>query len=258
MEPVPPSATRRDGPSVLSPSSVTLPTGEDLDLASHHDGTSEDEDLNLMIKEEEEEDLPPALVVNTGPSGPSGSSTGPLDVPSNLPDEIPIHHFLAEMDSEKTLAENGEFGEGPASMAGTVTLRPASSLSSSPERNQRPVSDVKLQKALDGQEPTVRNLIMTAIGVMKSRKARPDTKRICTWIHRRYGRPYMSISEELERLVMAGELARVDYKGSVSFRINSGRTTEGDPRLAGIKVTKRKRKEKIQVREGNFLRYKCF
>ena len=37
-----------------------------------------------------------------------------------------------------------------------------------------------------GEPPTVRSFIFSAIGVMKNRKARPDTKRICNWIHRRY------------------------------------------------------------------------
>ena len=75
----------------------------------------------------------------------------------------------------------------------------------------------------------MRNLIVAAIGVMKSRKARPDTKRICNWIHRRYGRPYGSVSDELDRLVAAGELSRVDYKGSVSFRVNvESKGAEGD------------------------------
>lgn len=70
---------------------------------------------------------------------------------------------------------------------------------------------------------SIRDLIMSAIGVMKTRKARPDTKRISSWIHRRYGRSVIAVTEELERLVTVGELARVDYKGSASFRItNSG------------------------------------
>ena len=49
---------------------------------------------------------------------------------------------------------------------------------------------LKVDEALKGQELSVRNLIIAAIGVMKTRKARPDTKRICNWIHRRYGKPY--------------------------------------------------------------------
>ena len=66
----------------------------------------------------------------------------------------------------------------------------------------------ELDAALNGQEPTVKNLILAAIGVMKvkcrnfiqtlisdirwlpfqNRKARPDSKRISNWINRRYGR----------------------------------------------------------------------
>ena len=36
--------------------------------------------------------------------------------------------------------------------------------------DSKPVRDLKLEAALNGQEPTVRNLIMAAIGVMKNRK----------------------------------------------------------------------------------------
>ena len=35
----------------------------------------------------------------------------------------------------------------------------------------------------------------------------------------RYGHPVQAVSDELERLVEVGQLARVDYKGSASFRI---------------------------------------
>ena len=40
----------------------------------------------------------------------------------------------------------------------------------SPNDSSKPVRDLKLEAALNGQEPTVRNLIMAAIGVMKNRK----------------------------------------------------------------------------------------
>jgi len=82
-----------------------------------------------------------------------------------------------------------------------------------------PKSEDDLDLALNGQEPTVKNLILAAIGVMKNRKARPDSKRISNWINRRYGRSLNEVEEELERLVSCNELARVDYKGSASFRI---------------------------------------
>ena len=39
-----------------------------------------------------------------------------------------------------------------------------------PNDSSKPVRDLKLEAALNGQEPTVRNLIMAAIGVMKNRK----------------------------------------------------------------------------------------
>ena len=103
------------------------------------------------------------------------------------------------------------------------------------EDNMRPVADAKLEQALEGQEPTTRNLIVAAIGVMKSRKARPDTKRICNWIHRRYGKPYMSIYDELELLVKNGELARVDYKGSASYRIVDSEAKPPKKRRKGTK-----------------------
>ena len=48
---------------------------------------------------------------------------------------------------------------------------------------------------LNGEEPSIRNFIFAAIGVMKNRKARPDTKRICNWIHRRYGNPIQTVSD---------------------------------------------------------------
>ena len=47
----------------------------------------------------------------------------------------------------------------------------------------------------------------------------------------------LSVNEELERLVKVGELARVDYKGSASFRIVNKDQTNGQG-------TKQKRKKK--------------
>ena len=73
--------------------------------------------------------------------------------------------------------------------------------------------------AMNSQEPTSKDLILTAIGVLKNRKARTDTKRISNWINKKYGRSLAEVEEELERLVSVGELARVEYKGSPSFRI---------------------------------------
>lgn len=47
----------------------------------------------------------------------------------------------------------------------------------------------------------------------------------------------LSVNEELERLVKVGELARVDYKGSASFRIVNKDQANGQG-------TKQKRKKK--------------
>ena len=48
------------------------------------------------------------------------------------------------------------------------------SSSSISSNDSKPVRDLKLEAALNGQEPTVRNLIMAAIGVMKNRKVRSE------------------------------------------------------------------------------------
>lgn len=194
-----------------SKSSVTLPTGEDLDLATMSGGTtSEDDDEMVMDEEELEED----------------DDAEEKDIKEEKPDE--------EESAKDGILNEDEIKTEEAEMI-TVKADPAvASTSAGPSEvgPTKPVNDAKLVLALDGQEPTCRNLIIAAIHVMKSRKARPDTKRICNWIQRRYGNPYTSVSEELERMVQAGDLARVDYKGSVSFRINN---PDG-------KVSKRKRK----------------
>lgn len=194
-------------PSSLSCSSVTLPTGEDLDLAALSGGSSSDED-------DESPQPSPSHQTTTGEDEPREGNDGKLDTAGKSPTPPQVPSQSAE-----------------------PSVPPI-----------RPVADAKLERALDGQEPTVRNLIMAAIGVMKSRKARPDTKRICNWIHRRYGRPYMSISEELERLVTSGELTRVDYKGSVSFRINApgggeDESAENGGGNAGVSSKKKKQKK---------------
>ena len=39
------------------------------------------------------------------------------------------------------------------------------------------------------KESSTKELVLAAITVMKGRKARPDTRRLCNWVHRKYGRP---------------------------------------------------------------------
>ena len=65
------------------------------------------------------------------------------------------------------------------------------------------------------------DLVLAAISVMKGRKARPDTKRLCNWVHRKYGRSVQEVVDEIDRLCAGGILEKVEYKGSISFRIVS-------------------------------------
>ena len=50
------------------------------------------------------------------------------------------------------------------------------------QQDVTPKAEEELDAALNGQEPTSKNLILAAIGVMKNRKARPDSKRISNWM----------------------------------------------------------------------------
>ena len=119
--------------------------------------------------------------------------------------------FTSDNDTEAMDPEAmSEAKSGPAE-AGTQTGPTTTKAGDDPE--------LDLSLNLNGQWLSSKNLILAAIGVMKNRKARPNSKRISNWINRRYGRPMAEIEEELERLVSIGELARVDYKGSASFRI---------------------------------------
>ena len=65
------------------------------------------------------------------------------------------------------------------------------------------------------------DLVLAAISVMKGRKARPDTKRLCNWVHRKYGRSVQEVVDEIDGLCAGGILEKVEYKGSISFRIVS-------------------------------------
>ena len=62
------------------------------------------------------------------------------------------------------------------------------------------------------------DLVLAAISVMKGRKARPDTKRLCNWVHRKYGRSVQEVVNEIDNLCAHGVLEKVEYKGSISFR----------------------------------------
>ena len=53
---------------------------------------------------------------------------------------------------------------------------------------QSPEADAPEYLAIS-RESSTRELVLAAITVMKGRKARPDTRRLCNWVHRKYGRP---------------------------------------------------------------------
>ena len=87
------------------------------------------------------------------------------------------------------------------------------------------VSPSCLQEAGPGPQETgaqtTGDLVLAAISVMKGRKARPDTKRLCNWVHRKYGRSVQEVVNEIDNLCDQGILEKVEYKGSISFRVVS-------------------------------------
>merc|ERR1711892_231669 len=72
-------------------------------------------------------------------------------------------------------------------------------------------------------DSTTQDLVLAAISVMKGRKARPDTKRLCNWVHRKYGRSVQEVVNEIDSLCAQGVLDKVEYIGSISFRVVSER-----------------------------------
>lgn len=62
------------------------------------------------------------------------------------------------------------------------------------------------------------SLILDAIDQLRKRKARPDLDRICHMLERRHGLKGAIVNEELAKLVNAGTVIKVDYKGNTSYR----------------------------------------
>jgi hypothetical protein len=60
-----------------------------------------------------------------------------------------------------------------------------------------------------GVNTSTRDLVLAAISVMKGRKARPDTKRICNWVNRKYGRAVQDVVAEIDDLCTEGILEKV-------------------------------------------------
>ena len=96
------------------------------------------------------------------PNNTSGSNIG-----TDLTIPLPHSHATTEV----VLASGCSFSSPSSMELPQINETPGlvSSLAS-PNDSSKPVRDLKLEAALNGQEPTVRNLIMAAIGVMKNRK----------------------------------------------------------------------------------------
>jgi hypothetical protein len=62
-----------------------------------------------------------------------------------------------------------------------------------------------------GVNTSTRDLVLAAISVMKGRKARPDTKRLCNWVNRKYGRAVQDVVSEIDELCTEGILEKVNY-----------------------------------------------
>ncbi|KAK3088997.1 hypothetical protein FSP39_000011 [Pinctada imbricata] len=60
--------------------------------------------------------------------------------------------------------------------------------------------------------------ILQIIDQLRQRKARPDIVRICHMAERKHGMKRPETEAQLEKLVEAGVVVKVDYKGSVSYR----------------------------------------
>lgn len=77
--------------------------------------------------------------------------------------------------------------------------------------------EAELSSAEDkGVNSSTRNLVLAAITVMKGRKARPDTKRICNWVNRKYGRSVQEVVQEIDDLCQESILEKVGLHSSVS------------------------------------------
>jgi len=97
----------------------------------------------------------------------------------------------------------------------------------SPDPGYLPETEFTLPQEMTTMSSTpnssTQDLVLAAISVMKGRKARPDTKRLCNWVHRKYGRSVQEVVNEIDSLCAQGVLDKVEYKGSISFRVVSER-----------------------------------
>lgn len=70
----------------------------------------------------------------------------------------------------------------------------------------------------------IKDYILEAIDRLRLRKARPNIDRICFYVQRHYAVQRDVVTFELDRLVRAGVVLQVIYKGNVSFRNPSSRS----------------------------------
>ena len=71
--------------------------------------------------------------------------------------------------------------------------------------------------------------IIETIIKLRTRKARPDVERICHLVQRKHGLSFDDTQADLQRLVNAGIVVKVDYKGSISYRIASKKKQSSMP-----------------------------
>lgn len=66
--------------------------------------------------------------------------------------------------------------------------------------------------------PKHKDIVLETIDQLRKRKARPDFERICHMLYRRHGLTKAEVQEELDLLVDAEAVIKVDYKGNTSYR----------------------------------------
>eukprot|EP00092_Neocalanus_flemingeri_P040939 GFUD01044577.1.p1 GENE.GFUD01044577.1~~GFUD01044577.1.p1 ORF type:complete len:952 (+),score=235.97 GFUD01044577.1:97-2952(+) len=149
----------------------------------------------------------------------------PHEYSDDIQDEI-------HLEGEKDDPDPGEMYDGMIDpMNNMMEVHPLMSsnfnFSFSPDPGFLPETEFSLPQEMTAmstpQDSSTQDLVLAAISVMKGRKARPDTKRLCNWVHRKYGRSVQEVVNEIDSLCAQGVLDKVEYKGSISFRIVSDR-----------------------------------
>jgi len=60
--------------------------------------------------------------------------------------------------------------------------------------------------------------IIEAVDALRQRKCRPEREAIAHYVLRKWGVPFQEVFSELENIVDRGDLVKVEYKGSTSYR----------------------------------------